>query len=95
MKTCGESVNVLRSENGGEYTISDFTSYLTKEGIRHEQTIAHTPQQNGIAERLKHRNPTKALSGIPPYEAWSGTKPDVSALRIFGCSAYAHVAKTK
>ena len=42
---------------------------------------------------LKNRSPTKALDGITPYEAWSGIKPDVSILRIFGCSAYPHVPK--
>ena len=51
-KTCGVKVIVLRSDNRGEYTSSDFTSYLTKEGIRHELTIPHSPQQNGTAERL-------------------------------------------
>ena len=44
---------------------------------------------------LRNRSPTKALEGITPYEAWSGTKPDVSSLRIFGCSAYAHVPKAE
>ena len=30
------------------------------------------------------------------YEAWSGTKPDVSFFRVFGCSACAaHVPKIK
>ena len=33
------------------------------------------------------------MTGTTPYEAWSGVKPNVSALRIFGCSAYAHVPK--
>ena len=42
---------------------------------------------------LKNRSPTKALDGITPYEAWSGIKPDVSILCIFGCSAYPHVPK--
>ena len=44
---------------------------------------------------LRNRSPTKALSGITPYEAWNGTKPYVSILRIFGCCVYAHVVKTE
>ena len=44
---------------------------------------------------LRNRSPTKALEGITPYEAWSGTKPDVSSLRICGCSAYAHVPRAE
>ncbi len=42
----------VKTHNGGEYTSTEFTEYLSKEGIKHEFTIPHTPQQNGIAERL-------------------------------------------
>ena len=28
-----------------------------------------------------------------PYEAWSGDRPNVKHLRVFGCIAYAHVPK--
>jgi len=44
---------------------------------------------------LRNRSPTKSLTGTTPYEAWSGVKPNVSALRIFGCSAYAMCLKLK
>lgn len=44
---------------------------------------------------LVNRLPTKALDGIVPIEAWSGHKPSVSHLRVFGCLAYAHIPKTK
>ena len=44
---------------------------------------------------LRNRSPTKLLSGITPHEAWYGSKPDVSSIRIFGCSAYAHVPKVE
>ena len=126
-KSSGRHIKALRSDNGGEYTSSDFDSYLTKEGIKHERTTPYTPEQNGVAERLnrtliegvrtilvdsklphrfwaealstivylRNRSPTKALEGITPHEAWSGTKPDVCALRVFGCSAYAHVPKAE
>ena len=106
---------------------SEFNSYLIKEGIKHELTIPHTPQQNGVAKRqnrtliegvrtmladsklphrfwaealstivyLRNHSPTKALEGVTPYEAWNGSRPDVRSLRIFGCSAYAHVPKSE
>jgi len=38
--------------------------------------------------RLTH---TIGLSGRVPYEAWTGRKPDVSHLRIFGSLGWAHV----
>jgi len=49
-KLSGKQIKTLRSDNGGEYTSTEFTSYLTKEGIKHELTMPHTPQQNGVAE---------------------------------------------
>ena len=30
---------------------------------------------------------------MTPFEAWTGEKPNVEHLRVFGCAAYAHVAK--
>ena len=45
-------VKTLRCDNGGEYTSAEFIAYLTQEGIKHELTTPHTPQQNGAAERL-------------------------------------------
>ena len=53
-KSSGRHINTLRFDNGGEYTSSDFDSYLTKSGMKHELTTPYTPQQNGVAERLNH-----------------------------------------
>ena len=39
--------------------------------------------------------PTSSLSGKTPYEAWHGTKPDLSRFRVFGCTAYVFVQKDK
>lgn len=33
---------------------------------------------------LRNRSPTKMLSNMTPYEAWSGRKPSVSHLEVFG-----------
>ncbi len=44
---------------------------------------------------IKNRCPTKALDSKTPQEAWSGKKPDVSHLRVFGCKAFAHVPDEK
>ncbi|GIL80329.1 hypothetical protein Vretifemale_9560, partial [Volvox reticuliferus] len=32
---------------------------------------------------------------VTPHEAFMGTKPDISHLRVFGCAAYTHVPKEK
>ena len=51
-RSTGRQVKTLHSDNGGEYTSKEFALYLAKEGIKHELTTPHTPQQNGVAERL-------------------------------------------
>ena len=51
-KSSGHQVKILRTDNGGEYTSTQFESFLRAEGIRHERTVLKTPEQNGIAERL-------------------------------------------
>ena len=45
------------------------------------------------ATYLRNGSPTKAVKGKTLYEAYHGKKPDVGHLRVFGCTAYAHVAK--
>ena len=51
-KQSKRKLKTLRTDNGGEYTSTQFERYLQEEGIRHERTVPKTPQQNGVAERL-------------------------------------------
>jgi hypothetical protein len=44
---------------------------------------------------IKNRCPTKALDSKTPQEAWTGTKPDVSHLRVFGCKTFSHIPDEK
>ncbi|KAL8087732.1 hypothetical protein AgCh_037766 [Apium graveolens] len=44
---------------------------------------------------LLNRCPTKSVRNKTPNEAWSGSKPSVGHLRIFGCIAYAHIPDQK
>ena len=44
---------------------------------------------------LKNRRPTKAVKDKKPYENFIGEIPDVSNLRVFGCTAYMHIPKEK
>ena len=44
------------------------------------------------AAYLRNRTPTAALQGSKtPLEMWSGRKPDIRHLKVFGCMAYAHI----
>lgn len=49
------SLQVLRTDGGGEYGSNEFSAFLTKHGIVHQLSCPHTPSQNGVAER-KHRH---------------------------------------
>jgi histone deacetylase 1/2 len=42
------------------------------------------------ANFLRNRSPSANLS-VTPFEAFYGTQPDVSMLRVFGCPAWVHV----
>ena len=48
----GCKIKNLRTDNGGEYTSNEFTTYLKQEGICHELTVPKTPQQNDVVERM-------------------------------------------
>ena len=50
-KETNDSVNIFRSDNGGEYTGKEFEHWIKSKGIRHETSISKTPQQNGVSER--------------------------------------------
>lgn len=47
----GKKLRCIRTDNGGEYT-GVFHQYYRAQGIRHEQTVPKTPQENGVAERM-------------------------------------------
>lgn len=48
-------------------------------------------------EAVKHsvyvlnRLPTRSLTGMTPYEAWSNRKPDIAHIRVFGCLCHMKV----
>jgi len=44
---------------------------------------------------LVNRSPSLALEDKTPQDVWTGKKPSLSHLRVFGCDAYVHVPKEK
>lgn len=59
-KQSGKQIKCLRSDNGGEYVSDEFRKFCEKEGIKHECTVAYTPEQNGVAERMNRTLTEKA-----------------------------------
>lgn len=66
------TVQILRSDNGGEYVNSMLKDFCSKKGIIHQTSCSYTPLQNGVTER-KNRfilEMTRALmleSHVPKY----------------------------
>ena len=44
---------------------------------------------------LINMSPSNPLNKKTPIEVWSGTPADYSHLRVFGCTAYAHIDNGK
>uniref|UniRef100_A0A2N9FXX4 Integrase catalytic domain-containing protein n=1 Tax=Fagus sylvatica TaxID=28930 RepID=A0A2N9FXX4_FAGSY len=44
-------IQILRSDNGGEYINQRLQAYFQQHGLLHETSCSQTPQQNGVAER--------------------------------------------
>lgn len=53
-------IKTLRSDNGGEFCSNEFESFLSKHGIVHKKTNPHTPEQNGVIERMNRSIVEKA-----------------------------------
>jgi transposase InsO family protein len=67
-------IQVLRSDNGGEYNSCAFEAFCKDEGIQQQFTVSYTPQQNGVSER-KNRTLVEAaramlLTVVLPKSYW-------------------------
>ncbi|KAH9697272.1 glycine--tRNA ligase 1 [Citrus sinensis] len=47
-----KKIKYLRTDNGGEYTDGEFFAFCKQEDIQRQFTVAYTPQQNRVAERM-------------------------------------------
>ena len=45
------------------------------------------------ATYIRNRSPTRSVLNMTPHEAFTGEKPTVSHLKVFGCLTYAHIPK--
>ncbi|KAE8705298.1 Mitogen-activated protein kinase kinase kinase YODA [Hibiscus syriacus] len=68
----GRKIKCLRSENGTEYTNSQFLHFCKEHGIKRYFTVRKTPQQNGVTERMnrslnKRARCLRLNPGLPKY----------------------------
>ena len=47
----GNRLKKFRTDGGGEFISNEFDDFCKGKGIKRQLTTAHTPQQNGVAER--------------------------------------------
>lgn len=47
----GFKMKALRSDRGMEFNSQRFNKFCDEEGLKHQLTVAYSPQQNGVAER--------------------------------------------
>ena len=53
---CSTIMKIFRSDNGNEYTNSQFEKFLTRRILHQNTAKQKTKEQNGVAERLNHTN---------------------------------------
>ena len=47
----GRKIKIPRSDRGGEYFLNEFNAFYEENGIIHQCSAPHTPQQNGLVKR--------------------------------------------
>ncbi|KAG8472305.1 hypothetical protein CXB51_034359 [Gossypium anomalum] len=52
LRETGKQIKYLRTDNGLEFCSDEFNRLCKSEGIMRHLTVRHTPQQNGVAERM-------------------------------------------
>lgn len=62
-------IHRLRCDNGGEYKSKEFDRFCKEKGIQVEWTVPHTPEQNGVSERLNRSLVERARSMLDDSKA--------------------------
>ncbi|BBH08859.1 hypothetical protein Prudu_021187 [Prunus dulcis] len=80
-------IQILRSNNGGEFVNHDFQTYFQQHRIIHETTCPQTPQQNGVAEQ-KNRHLLETVRALligahVPRHHWDDAI--ITAVHLINC----------
>ena len=63
------------------------------QALMSEKNVPHTYWAEAVSTTvyIMNRTPTAAVHDVTPEEKFTGVKPDLSHLKVFGCIAYVHV----
>ncbi|BES91891.1 Hydra magnipapillata [Nesidiocoris tenuis] len=97
VKNSGYKIQVILSDNGGEFDCHDVRKILAKEGVKQRLTMPYTPQQAGCVER-EHRTVVEmartlmhCYEGIIPQKLWAEMiNTSTYILNISGKSSIEH-----
>ncbi|GJX44618.1 retrovirus-related pol polyprotein from transposon TNT 1-94 [Tanacetum coccineum] len=88
------TVRRIRTDNGTEFVNQTLREYYEKIGISHETSVAHSPQQNGVAEAVatacytQNRSIIRLRYGKTPYDLLHDKPLDLSFFHVFGALCY-------
>ena len=81
----GQRIGKLRTDNGGEFVSKEFEAYLKTKRIFHELMVPHSPEQNGVAERMNRTLMESACSMLShaglPNSYWAEAVATAAYLR--------------
>nr|GEU75816.1 integrase, catalytic region, zinc finger, CCHC-type, peptidase aspartic, catalytic [Tanacetum cinerariifolium] len=88
----------IQTDNETEFVNEALRDYYEEVGISHETSVARSPQQNGVVERLNQAVATACFTqnrfiirlrhGKTPYELLHNKLPNLSFLHVFGALCY-------
>ena len=63
----------------------------------HAKSLPHKLWAEALncANYIQNRSPHRSIKNQTPFEAWSGTKPEITHLRVFGSRAWARIPSEK
>ena len=85
-------------KNPGHNGAAERLNRTLVENVRSILTDAQLPyrfwaEALSTAVFLRNRRSTSTVHGMMPFQAWSGKKPSMNNLRVFGCATCSHIPK--
>ena len=98
LKAAGSRHELTIPKNPEQNGVAERLNRTLVESVRAMLNNAQLPHKFwaealSTAVYLRNHGYTSTVPGMTPLQAWSGKKPSVNNLRVFGCAAYSHIPK--